>query len=353
MDISKNTAIWGTGSLFKRFIKSQPEILSQLSCLVDSQSKADVLGITVVSPQEAVDRQITRIIICSSFVKPIVTQCLELGIDEKDISVVLPRSLKQVALCDCRVLSDGEFYYLPWEGMQDVLQPSLSGDIVFPDVYKELVKSVAYTFVSSVEGGFAEFGTCSGYSATLIACAVDFYTKNLSEHESMHSMGLRNLSLFDSFQGFPNATHNIDIESPHVASGAWGEGTAKGLSAHQLVELCSQFLPAERINTYEGWYKDTLGTIPKNELFGLVHIDCDLYESTYDVLYHLLDNNHLSQGCMLLFDNWFSNRASPNFGEQKAWHDIQQKFEVDFNMLGMYACVGNKIIIHGYKKREK
>ncbi len=350
MNTQMTFAIWGTGSLAERYLDTATDVPS-ISYFVDSSKTGEFHSTPILNPQQFSKSGVDHILICSTYINEIVPECLKAGLNPSNISIVLPRTLERVPLDDFKKLGEGQYYYLPWTSLEGEISSSLSSDIIFPDVYKEIAKSVAYVFIASVEGDFAEFGTCSGYSSSLISRTIDYYSKHLASHEQMHAMRPRELCLFDSFQGFPASTKDADLRSPHVASGAWGEGTAKGLSAGQLKHLCSQFLSPERINVYEGWYKDTLSTIESDRRFGFVHLDCDLYESTYDVLYHLLSNNQLSEGAKLLFDNWYCNKASKDFGEQKAWADICKLFEIEYTNIGMYACVGHKIIIHGYSKK--
>lgn len=351
MSNNRKSAIWGTGSLSQRYLEIY-DAQQDIHCFIDSTKKGTFLGKTILSPNELDSVDIDEVIICSSYVNEIVPKCLESGLQKNDLFVVLPRTLKKVPLALFHQLSNQEYYFLPWSTMQDVLDPVLSSDIMFPDAYKDIAKSVAYTYISSVSGDFAEFGTCSGYSASLIAHTMNYYNQHLKKHEEQHNMEVRNLCLFDSFQGFPLAQAEADVESPHVASGAWGEGTAKGLTAVQLKSLCENFLDTTQINLYEGWYKDTLSNIPDSQQFGFVHMDCDLYESTYDVLHHLFASNHLSEGAILLFDNWYSNKASSRYGEQRAWIEIEKHFDIQYTDLGMYGCVGNRKIIHQYATRS-
>jgi hypothetical protein len=50
----------------------------------------------------------------------------------------------------------------------------------------------------------------------------------------------------------------------------------------------------------------------------LVHIDCDLYESTKNVLD--LIKCRLVEGTIIMFDDWYNYKANPNKGEQKAFN---------------------------------
>lgn len=348
--MNKSVAIWGTGSLAQRYLQAS-NTLAEVVCFVDSNKEGEFQGKPVVLPAQIKNNDISHIIICSTFINDIVPICLELRYAQENISVVDSRSLQLIPLSRFVNVNGVGLYQLPWMTQKDQLDLSFSADIVFPDVYKEIVKSIAYVHISAVEGDFAEFGTCTGYTASLTAYAIDYYSKYLSQFHQQHNIHSRQLCLFDSFQGFPASTTEADLQSPHVVSGAWGEGTAKGLSAIELKQLCSQFLDEQNINIYEGWYKDTLSSIESERKFGFVHLDCDLYESTYDVLFHLFSQEHLSEGAKLLFDNWYCNRASKAFGEQKAWHDICEQFNVECTHVGMYAAVGHKIIIHSYSKK--
>lgn len=343
--------VWGTGSLCEAFFNRHPEVLTQVDGFIDASRSGQFKGKPVLDKYSMPWTQLERLIICSSFVSDIIRECETLGVELRIIEVVLSSDLKLIPFCHFTRLNGGIYYYLPWKERLAEIDGVLSADIVFQDAYKELAKSVAYAFIAAVEGDFAEFGTCSGYSASLISYAVDYYSRNLQNHETMHHQAARKLRLFDSFAGFPKATSAIDIESPHVSSGAWGEGTAKGLSEARLANLCSTFIPAQNILTYAGWYKDTLPTISADVRFAFVHLDCDLYESTLDVLQHLLTHRHLSEGCILLFDNWFCNKASRAYGEQRAWAEVCEKFDIQYTNLGIYAAVGNRLIIHSYQAK--
>jgi O-methyltransferase len=167
--------------------------------------------------------------------------------------------------------------------------------------------------------------------------------------DDSHAIAPRKLWLLDSFEGLPSVTAPADTESPHVQSGCWAWKVApgEGPTPEDMKRLCRQFLADDNIEVIKGWYKDTLDLIPKDTSFALVHIDCDLYESTYDVLQYLFHNMMFSDGCMLFFDDWYCNRANPNFGEQAAWRVIRSKYNAyDVTDLGPYAMLGHRFILH-------
>jgi len=120
----------------------------------------------------------------------------------------------------------------------------------------------------------------------------------------------------------------------------------RGLTAEELRDACSAILGADRIKVVPGWYNETLPTLSTDLRFALVSIDCDLYESTASVLDYLLGEQTYSDGCAVFFDDWYCNRGSPDFGEQKAWADCTAKYKVRFTDWGPYAIVGRKFILH-------
>jgi hypothetical protein len=131
-------------------------------------------------------------------------------------------------------------------------------------VAENLIFAVQYTVHSDVEGDIAEFGCQTGRTATAISAAMKLVRAN------------KTLQLFDSFQGMPESTHEIDRENEHVKSAVWGKGELKGLSPTQLRKKCRKYLPDDSIKIYEGWFSETLPKVPPGAKFSMLHIDCDL-----------------------------------------------------------------------------
>ena len=78
----------------------------------------------------------------------------------------------------------------------------------------------------------------------------------------------------------------------------------------------------------------------------MLHLDCDLYSSTYEVLDYLLAHGHVADGALLFFDDWNCNRASPRFGQRKAWAEIVNKYALEHSDAGEYAMLGHKFFVH-------
>lgn len=100
------------------------------------------------------------------------------------------------------------------------------------------------------------------------------------------------------------------------------------------------------VKIFEGFYKETLANIPPAQKYALVHLDCDLYSSTSEVLHALFRGHHLSEGAVLLFDDWQTNLASPEFGMKRAFSEAVEEYGVRYSTVGDYALVSHQIIFH-------
>jgi len=203
------------------------------------------------------------------------------------------------------------------------------------EVFKELQLGVHYITGSRVPGDIAEFGS-HGRSAKQICKAM----KDLYSEKHIH--------LFDSFEGFP--TTQEDANSPHVLCGIWPKGGSKPpLVPNELAKMLSKQISKKQIHVYPGWFNATIQTIEEGTTFSMVHIDCDLYKSTFDVLDYLFAHRMISKGCIIYFDDWYCNKGSPEYGEQKAWAVISKKYNVKFSPSKWYGWAGSKLIVHEYE----
>ena len=220
---------------------------------------------------------------------------------------------------------------------------SLSDDVSIA----ALQLGLRYIYTASVPGDVVEFGCYQGSTANALAEGMKKAEGHLLVADRQAGIATRKLWLFDSFDGLPEATHPIDADCPHVKSGAWRWRPAEPKPTPDLMyQICSRHLPRERIDVVPGWYKNTLPLIPSDAKFAFVHIDCDLYESTYQVLDRLLGHDHLSDGCALFFDDWYCNRGNPKWGERKAFADIGDKYDIRITDMGPYGVVGHRFLVH-------
>ena len=213
------------------------------------------------------------------------------------------------------------------------------------NISKEMARSVSYTYCMGVQGDIAEFGTMTGYSAVAITTA-----SNLMEFEYRNDKrGSKNLHFFDSFEGLPAANNDIDKSTPHVLDGIWAKGTCKGLTKVEFENLIDQYIGKNKFFVYEGWFKDTVQKIPDDVCFSLIHIDGDLYESAIDALDFLFKRKKISQGAMILFDDWNCNAANPRLGEKRAFSEMVDKYKINYSDEGGYSVGSHKFIINSYE----
>jgi hypothetical protein len=205
-------------------------------------------------------------------------------------------------------------------------------------VAEALVVGVQYAVCAAVPGDIAEFGCHTGRTAKVIASAM----KLMRAKKGLH--------LFDSFEGLPTSVHEVDRENVHVKTGVWGAGAYKGLNPEQLRRACQKYLPPDTVSTHAGWFSQTLPKLAPGTKFAMLHIDCDLYLSALDVLDFVFKAGMLSEGALVLFDDWNCCRASNHFGERKAWHEACGHYKVVAEDAGGYGWAGHKFIVHSFSR---
>lgn len=116
---------------------------------------------------------------------------------------------------------------------------------------------------------------------------------------------------FDSFEGLPED---------------WDQGyktTPKGTFGFKAPQMTPAVL--HNVKLIKGLFKDTLGPfkskILKEEPIAFLHVDCDIYSSTCDILNALGDN--LITGSIILFDEYY-NYPSFREHEYKAFNEFLQ-----------------------------
>jgi len=205
----------------------------------------------------------------------------------------------------------------------------------------QLLTGVGYVYGSRVDGDIVEFGTQTASSAAVLATAVNL-------HNLKMGMSKKSIHFFDSFAGLPKSSSDADNESPHVKSGIWSKNKCVGLTEIEFTQTIEKFLPSEYFKVYPGWFIDSVKTIDLNLKFSMIHIDCDLYESTIHALDYLFRNKLVTFGAHIYFDDYYCNSSNPLYGEQKAWADIVKDFKIDATNLGNYGMFGNSFLINNY-----
>ncbi len=160
-------------------------------------------------------------------------------------------------------------------------------------------------------GDYLEFGTYQGRSL------VAFYRA-----AQKHGMGQMRFFGFDSFEGLPE-TPTCPPKTPDDRQTAFVAGNY-ACSQDELTQILrSNGVDMNRVTLVPGFYDQSLTEPLKTELAlesaGIVNIDCDIYESTVDVLAFITDL--LRGGTVLLFDDWLAYDGHPFRGERRACHE--------------------------------
>ena len=211
----------------------------------------------------------------------------------------------------------------------------------YREVEEALSIAVLWVYDSSIEGDIVEFGTATGFSSRVIAHAMAV---------AQTSLPRRKLHLFDSFEGFPEATSQVDRDSHEYRSGVWYAGLMKRLTKEQLFDACANVVGPESIVIHAGWFADTVPLLPAGQKFGFVHFDGDLYQSTIDAIGGLLKAGAIANGAVICFDDWNCGQADPNFGERRAWSELVERYKIQCSDWRAYSTMGRSFFIHNYRR---
>lgn len=188
-------------------------------------------------------------------------------------------------------------------------------------VYREaFLRAAEYVAGSGVDGEFFEFGVLGGFTAR-IQC------------ELIRDLRLwREVHLFDSFEGLPAYTAPADRDGYDTAvRNVWAdpmrftedfirENLGRPVDEYIAARL-GEVVSPDRVFVYRGFFAETLRYLPAKKA-ALVHIDCDLYQSTAEVFAGLRERDLFQDGCVLLFDDFNCFRANPAFGERRAFAEF-------------------------------
>ncbi|MET4426399.1 TylF/MycF/NovP-related O-methyltransferase [Bradyrhizobium sp. RT3a] len=212
---------------------------------------------------------------------------------------------------------------------------------IHEEAYK---RALEFVTIGGIPGAVMEFGVLGGWSARILI-------------EIMRDIfNLNNLYLFDSFEGLPEYESAIDRNSYEIAGrNVWSDKMKFPADLlkqfgqpHQwhIRDRLSEVIRPERILVRKGFYSDTLKDPPREKV-SVAHIDCDLYQSTIEVLEGLHRGNCLQDGTVLLFDDWNCNKANPNYGERRALREFLER-QRDFTATPWftYGWAGAAYILH-------
>jgi hypothetical protein len=87
------------------------------------------------------------------------------------------------------------------------------------------------------------------------------------------------------------------------------------------------------VTLHKGWFNETLPIWRSQykDKVAFMHIDCDLYSSTVDILENLVDR--MQAGTVVLFDEYFNYPNWENH-EYKAWQEFVKKHQIEYEYIG-------------------
>lgn len=191
--------------------------------------------------------------------------------------------------------------------------------------YSTFRSAIRFINYEMITGDVLEFGVGNGKSLAMLALlhqenlAQDSHTDNLTF--SRRFVGL------DSFSCLPadtyhhprwwNGLFSTNYDSTHPFLKLFDKIDINVVEI--LFSLCKINI---KLHLEKIWFNQLSPNVIPNKYnkIALLHIDCDLYDSTYQVLHSV--EPALQSGCMLLFDDWFCYQANPHKGEAKAFRDF-------------------------------
>ena len=173
--------------------------------------------------------------------------------------------------------------------------------------YNEMLEKI-----ENVPGNVAEFGVAGGISL------ISFIRILRVRERGLDSKEIRKVYGFDSFEGLPKLGRE---DRSKVSSNAdMKEG---GFHDPMAYENLFEFAKKDgETFVVRGWFSETLPTFLRNnphEAFALVHMDCDLYESTKFVLEKIWGN--VVPGGIIVFDELY-HKDFP--GETAAFNEVMK-----------------------------
>tara|TARA_R110000824_G_scaffold218435_4_gene405099 strand:+ start:7160 stop:7834 length:675 start_codon:yes stop_codon:yes gene_type:complete len=203
------------------------------------------------------------------------------------------------------------------------------------EMFKRAVRFVDYELV---DGDIYEFGVYSGRSLALLNAALE------EGASSIHHVPFRRRVIgLDSFEGLEENEHPRWEKGKFKYNHSFHPLLEKGgLVTEQVVYDLFEAYDFEKPLILKGLFKDVLKE-HKMGAASIVHIDCDLYEPTKEVLF---SEGLFQTGTVLLFDDWFNFKSDPNNGEQKAFNEFLRVHD-EWNAIEYfsYATFGKSFIL--------
>ncbi len=190
-----------------------------------------------------------------------------------------------------------------------------------------------YLKENQVDGDYHEYGCHK--AVTFRMALADAHRKGI---DSMRFYA------FDSFEGLPEPK-GIDRFHLH-----WKRGALTTSESHFMRLVRKQGKLVNRVETVKGFYNESLTPAlqksfqEKGRKIAFAFVDCDLYESTVDVLKFI--DPLLQPGSVVYFDDFFHFQGDPARGEQKAIGEWLEKSRWKLNPHLQAGWFGKSFIVY-------
>ena len=201
---------------------------------------------------------------------------------------------------------------------------------------RSFVRAWHYLSRAGVRGDYLEFGVYqgTGFVLSLKACA-KFFRPDGDDPPTFFA--------FDSFEGLPEANKEMDSE-------VWVQGEYR--ASRQLFEnRIRTAAKGWRVGIVSGLFNESLQDAEKViceqgiKQAAFVNVDCDLYESTVDVLKFITPL--VQTGTVLYFDDWYFSGGDMRRGEARATYEwLQTKPDIELVDWGNVAVMGKMFLVN-------
>jgi predicted O-methyltransferase YrrM len=195
-------------------------------------------------------------------------------------------------------------------------EPAITAQIMRRDARSTtFLSAIDYINYEAIPGDVIEFGVFTGLSLAQLAHGHGFDPKGME----------RRFVGFDSFIGLPPATegHARWATADCAVNHSWHPRLPIGAPVtadvtRDLFAACGLAAPELHV----GAFADTVSRVVPSRYpaIALVHLDCDLFESTREALER--SATALQDGSMLMFDDWFHYRGDPRKGQSRAFAEF-------------------------------
>lgn len=196
------------------------------------------------------------------------------------------------------------------------------------DKFQHIMEAVNYVRVAELPPVFFEFGCHSGRTFSTALLGAKYFRMPLDAYA------------FDSFEGLPETKKE---EDGIFRAGSYCTGVSK---FREIVKKRTKVDLPEK-NIVKGFYDQSLTKVLGKALprqVGFVHIDVDLYSSTVTVLEFIKD--HLANGTVVLFDDWYCFPPGKEMGEKKALKEFLERYpQFQFSEWKNYSGFGKSFFV--------